>query len=476
MKITFVAAEAAPFAKTGGLGDVIGALPKALVKKGHQVSVILPYYDMIDHSFGDEVEDVLYFYTNLSWRRQYVGIKKLTRDGISFYFIDNQYYFFRGKIYGDWDDGERFVYFQLAALESLEKLNDIPDILHVHDYHTAMIPFLLKEKYHWINAYRNIKTILTIHNMAFQGQFDPAMLGDLFGVGAERYEDGTLRWNHCLNWMKAGLLYANRITTVSPTYAEEIQTSAFGKGLDQVMRMERGKLSGITNGIDTDLYNPQTDPYIEAHYMVENLSQKQVNKKALQERLGLPIEADIPLIGVVSRLTDQKGFHLVVDELEYLLQQDVQLVVLGTGDYRYEEAFTYFAQKYPHKLAAIISFDLALAQQIYAGSDLFLMPSAFEPCGLSQMMAMRYGSLPIVHEIGGLKDTVQPYNPFDHSGTGFSFNHFSGFWLTNTLLFALDIYRNRKEDWRQLQVNAMTKDFSWDTASQAYLNLYQEIL
>ncbi|EFR44143.1 glycogen synthase GlgA [Streptococcus pseudoporcinus] len=476
MKILFVAAEGAPFAKTGGLGDVIGALPKSLVKHGHQVAVILPYYDMIDQKFGQQVEEVLYFYTNVGWRRQYVGIKKLVKDRVTFYFIDNQYYFFRGHVYGDWDDGERFAFFQLAALEAMEKINFVPDLLHVHDYHTAMIPFLLKEKYAWIQVYQSIKTVFTIHNIEFQGQFDPAMLGDLFGLGMERYEDGTLRWHNGLNWMKAGVLYSDRITTVSPSYAQEIQTPAFGKGLDHLMRMESGKLSGIVNGIDTNLIDPENDPYLDYSFSVDDLSGKLKNKTNLQKKLSLPVEAGIPLIGIVSRLTDQKGFDLVVSELENLLNFNIQIVLLGTGYQQYEEAFSWFAQQYPDKLSANITFDLELAQQIYGACDLFLMPSAFEPCGLSQMMAMRYGTLPLVHEIGGLKDTVQAYNRYEKTGTGFGFKHFSGYWLTQTLLLALDVYHHHQEDWKKLQRNAMTQDFSWDTASLAYLTLYDQVV
>lgn len=475
MKIMFVAAEGAPFAKTGGLGDVIGALPKSLVKNGNEVAVVLPYYDVVDAKFGDQVEDVMYFYTELGWRRVYVGVKKIVRDGVTFYFIDNHDYFFRGHVYGDWDDGERFAFFQLAALELMEKVDFIPDVLHVHDYHTGMIPFLLKEKYHWINAYKDIKTVFTIHNIEFQGQFDPGMLWELFGVGYERYADGTLRWNDCLNWMKAAVLYADRVTTVSPSYAEEIKTPAFGKGLDQIMRMESGKLSGIVNGIDTDLFNPETDPHLVTHFSVDDLTGKAKDKAALQERVGLPVRDDVPLIGIVSRLTDQKGFDLVVNELSNILKRDLQIVVLGTGYADYENTFSWFGQHYPDKLSANITFDLELAQQIYAACDLFLMPSAFEPCGLSQMMAMRYGTLPLVHEVGGLRDTVESYNPVTGSGTGFSFNNFSGFWMTTTLDFALDTYKNHKDAWRKLQEQAMTRDFSWDSASQDYIVLYQDL-
>lgn len=472
MKIMFVAAEGAPFAKTGGLGDVIGALPKSLVKKENEVSVVLPYYDLVDQKFGHEIEDLFYFYVNVGWRHQYVGVKKVRRDEVDFYFIDNQDYFYRGCVYGEWDDGERFAFFQLAALELMEKIDFIPDVLHVHDYHTAMIPFLLKEKYHWIQAYQGIKTVFTIHNIEFQGQFSPDMLGDLFGVGNERYEDGTLRWNNCLNWMKAAVLYADRVTTVSPSYAHEIQTPAFGKGLEHVMRMESGKLTGIVNGIDTELINPETDPLIPYHFSSTDLTGKLKNKTALQERVGLPIREDVPLIGIVSRLTDQKGFDLVVEQLHNMLQLDLQIVLLGTGYHDYEAAFSWFASQYPEKLSANITFDLELAQQIYAACDIFLMPSAFEPCGLSQLMAMRYGTLPLVHEVGGLKDTVQPFNVFDNTGTGFSFNHFDGYWLTETLKLALETYKGNQLAWTTLQNNAMTQDFSWDTACQAYVELY----
>lgn len=475
MKILFAAAEGAPFSKTGGLGDVIGALPKSLVKQGYEVAVVLPYYDMVDAKFGDKVEDLLHFETNVGWRHQYVGIKKLLHEGVTFYFIDNQYYFFRGHVYGNWDDGERFAYFQLAVLEMMERVDFIPDILHVHDYHTAMIPFLLKEKYHWIQAYQGIKTVLTIHNLEFQGQFSDGMLGDLFGVGYQRYADGTLRWNDCLNWMKAGILYSDRVTTVSPSYAEEIKTAQFGCGLDQILRMESGKVVGIVNGIDTDLYNPETDKLIPHHFSAKNLAGKAKNKADLQKRLGLPVRADVPVIGIVSRLTRQKGFDVVVEELHNLLQEDVQIVLLGTGDPSFEQAFAWFGHAYPEKMSANILFDVTLAQEIYAASDIFLMPSRFEPCGLSQMMSMRYGTLPLVHEVGGLRDTVQPYNQYDGSGTGFGFNNLVGYWLRDTFLKAIYLYKDDKQAWKRLQEEAMTRDFSWDTASKAYADLYQNL-
>ncbi len=475
MKILFVAAEGAPFSKTGGLGDVIGALPKSLVKAGQEVAVILPYYDMVEAKFGDQIEDVLQFEVYVGWRRQFCGIKKTVLNGVTFYFIDNQYYFFRGHVYGDFDDGERFAFFQLAALEAMERIGFIPDVLHAHDYHTAMIPFLLKEKYRWIQAYQNIKTILTIHNLEFQGQFSEGMLWDLFRVGFERYADGTVRWNDCLNWMKAGILYADRVSTVSPSYAHEIMTPEFGCGLDQILRMESGKLSGIVNGIDTDIYNPETDPLLDYHFNKSDLSGKAQNKAKLQEKLGLPVRPDVPMIGIVSRLTRQKGFDVVVEGLHRMLQEDVQIVLLGTGDPGFEEAFSWFGQVFPDKLSANITFDVKLAQEIYAASDIFLMPSRFEPCGLSQMMAMRYGTLPLVNEVGGLRDTVQPFNPIEGTGTGFSFDNLTSYWLNWALETALDVYYNHPTVWKNLQVQAMECDFSWDTACQSYLDLYHSL-
>lgn len=475
MKILFVAAEGAPFSKTGGLGDVIGALPKSLVKAGQEVAVILPYYDMVEAKFGDQIEDVLQFEVYVGWRRQFCGIKKTVLNGVTFYFIDNQYYFFRGHVYGDFDDGERFAFFQLAALEAMERIGFIPDVLHAHDYHTAMIPFLLKEKYRWIQAYQNIKTILTIHNLEFQGQFTEGMLWDLFRVGFERYADGTVRWNDCLNWMKAGILYADRVSTVSPSYAHEIMTPEFGCGLDQILRMESGKLSGIVNGIDTDIYNPETDPLLDYHFNKSDLSGKAQNKAKLQEKLGLPVRPDVPMIGIVSRLTRQKGFDVVVEGLHRMLQEDVQIVLLGTGDPGFEEAFSWFGQVFPDKLSANITFDVKLAQEIYAASDIFLMPSRFEPCGLSQMMAMRYGTLPLVNEVGGLRDTVQPFNPIEGTGTGFSFDNLTSYWLNWALETALDVYYNHPTVWKNLQVQAMECDFSWDTACQSYLDLYHSL-
>lgn len=475
MKLLFTAFECASFFKTGGLGDVAGALPKELAKKGIETIVVLPYFTKMADCYKEQCEDVTSFIVHVGWRQQYCGIKRLIQEGVTYYFIDNLYYFDRENLYGYYDDGERFAFFQQAMIEMMEKIDFIPDILHVNDYHTAMIPFLLKEKYHWIQKFQSIRTVLTIHNIEFQGQYSPEVLPDLFGMGEERFHDGALRWHGNLNFLKTGITYANHINAVSPSYAEEIKTVAFGNGLEGVLQLESGKLSGILNGIDYDLNNPATDPVLIAPYSVTDLTGKAENKKELQRLMGLKQDSDIPLISVVSRLTYQKGFHLLLEELENLLQFNVQFVLLGTGDPKFEAGFTYLSQKYPEKCRVDINFDVKLAQKIYAGSDLFLMPSAFEPCGLSQMIAMRYGTLPIVHEIGGLKDTVEPFNSITGTGTGFGFVEFTGFNLMETIKQGIRLYEDDPESWKQVQKNAMKKDFSWTTACQGYIDLYHRL-
>ena len=466
MRTLFVAAECAPFFKTGGLGDIAGALPKALKEKGTEIKVVLPYFTKIADQYKEQIQDLFSYEVNVGWRKQYCGVKYLSLKGIDYYFLDNLYYFDRPDLYGYYDDGERFAFFQLAVIELMEKINFIPDVMHLNDYHTAFIPFLLKEKYRWIQAFDSIHTVLTIHNIEFQGQYDQGVLGDLFGMGNERYEDGTVRFNDCVNFMKAGILYADRVTTVSPSYAEEIKTAEFGAGLDVILRMESGKLSGIVNGIDYEMFDPAKDPALFENYDAKHLAKKIENKVQLQKHLGLPVNADIPLVGIVSRLTYQKGFHLLLEEMENLMQFDVQLVVIGTGDPNFENQFRYFGEQYPEKTSINIAFDLSLAQKVYAGVDMFLMPSAFEPCGLSQMISMRYGTLPIVHEIGGLKDTVEPYNPITNKGTGFGFDNFQPFYLMNVLKQAIELYQNHSEIWQELMQQAMAKDFSWNESSQ----------
>jgi starch synthase len=476
MKILFAASEAAPFFKTGGLGDVAGALPKELVRKGEDVRVVLPLWTNMADKYQDQLEDVLNFDVHVGYRTQYCGVKTMNLDGVQYYFIDNLYYFNRPGLYGYFDDGERFAFFQMAIIEMMEKVDFIPDLIHVNDYHTGFIPFLLKEKYKWINAYSEIKTVLTIHNIEFQGMYDKSILWELYGMGAERYDDGTVRWGDVLNVLKAGILYADRVNTVSPSYAGEIQTPEYGSGLDMVLRMESGKLSGIVNGIDYDMNDPETDKLIPFNFSAEDLSGKAKNKAEIQRRMGLPVRADVPLIAMVSRLTYQKGFHLVLQEMHALMGQDIQIVLLGTGDQQFEDGFRYFADRYPEKFSASISFDVKLAQLFYAGSDLFLMPSSFEPCGLSQMVSMRYGTLPIVHEIGGLKDTVQPFNPITGEGTGFGFVDYEAYFLRLTIEKATELYWNGRESFVKMQKAAMAEDFSWETSSQVYLDLYKSIL
>lgn len=475
MKTLFVAAECAPFFKTGGLGDVAGALPKALKEKGTDVKVVLPFFPKMPQRYKDQLEDLFSYEVYVGWRKQFCGVKYLKMNGIDYYFLDSLYYFDRPELYGYFDDGERFAFYQQAVIEMMEKIDFIPDVMHLNDYHTSFIPFLLKEKYRWIQKFSKIKTVLTIHNIEFQGQYDRSVLYDLFGMGCERYDDGTIRFNDCVNFMKAGILYADRVTTVSSSYAEEIKTPAFGSGLDVILRMESGKLRGILNGIDYDAFDPAKDPALFENYDQKHLDKKIENKVQLQKCLDLPVRPEVPVIGIVSRLTYQKGFHLLLQEMENLMQFDVQLVLIGTGDPNFENQFHYFGGKYPNKASIHIAFDVTLAQKVYAGADMFLMPSAFEPCGLSQMISMRYGTLPIVHEIGGLKDTVEPYNPITNEGTGFGFNIYESFYLMNAMKQAIELYQDHQDIWQGLMLEAMSRDFSWNESSEQYLELYKQL-
>ena len=479
MKLLFAASECAPFFKTGGLGDVLGALPKELVKKDNidRVSVILPYYSkFVKDELKSQLTDEFWDFVDVGWRREYVGVKSLIKDGVKYYFLENEHYFGRDGLYSYDDDGERFAFFNLAICQLLERLDYIPDVIHVNDWQTAMVPFLLKEKFNWINAYHKIKTVLTLHNMQFQGWLPGEALVDLYGMGMERFNEGVVRQDNMLNMLKAGLMYADKVNTVSPSYAEEIKTEAFGCKLDPILNFISGKLSGILNGIDYDAFNPATDPMIEHHFTKDDLSGKAKMKAALQAKLNLPVNPNVPLIGVVSRLTDQKGFDLVLSQLEAILQKDVQLVILGTGFPYIEDGFKYFAGRFPNKISTNIAFNLKFAQEIYAASDLFLMPSAFEPCGLSQMIAMRYGTLPIVHEIGGLKDTVEPFNPIWKTGTGFGFVQFDGGTLYQTVEKALEVYTDEHVVFEQMIQSAMNEDFSWSSKAQSYVDLYQSII
>lgn len=476
MKVLFASGEAAPFFKTGGLGDVAYALPKELVKQGIDVRVVLPYYTQMPQKYKDQVKELVHFRFQLGYKNVYCGIKTLEIDNVIYYFVDNLSYFDRPNIYGEWDDGERFGYFSTAIIEMLEVIDWIPDVIHANDWHTAMVPVLLVDRYHWKERLRNIRKVITIHNLRFQGIFDDNILSNIFGTGYNTYTDDGVKEQDKVNFLKGGMNFSDRITTVSPTYAQEIMTPAFGEGLDGAIRHNSWKLRGIINGIDYDLNNPENDPLIPHHFSIDDLAGKVENKLALQRRVGLEENPDIPIIGLVSRLTDQKGFQLIEEKLNDLLQRDVQIVLLGTGESQFENSFRYFENVYHDKMRAMIMFDLELAQLIYAGSDMFLMPSAFEPCGLSQMMAMRYGTLPIVHETGGLVDTVTPYNEFTGQGTGFSFNSFDSSTMLKVIDYALDVYHNKPKEWDKLVHNAMAADFSWEGPAKDYIALYQELV
>lgn len=477
MKVLFAAGEAAPFFKTGGLGDVAYALPKELVKQGVDIRVVLPYYSKMPVKYQELVEDVLNFTIQVGNKRVYCGVKTLTWEGVQYYFIDNQDYFNREGLYGYWDDGERFGFFSMAVIEMMEKVGFIPDVVHVNDWQTAMIPVLLVDKYHWIETYRQIRKVLTIHNIVFQGIYDPIILSSVFGTGYNIFHENGVQYFGNVNFLKGGINFSDVVTTVSPSYANEIQTPEFGAGLEGALRHNSWKVRGIINGIDYEKNDPETDEKIPYHFSSKNLAGKKKNKLFLQEKLGLPAGENIPLIASISRLTDQKGFQLVEEKLEELLHtRNTQVIILGTGEARYENSFRYFEERYPKKMRALIAFDVDLAQQIYAASDLFLMPSAFEPCGLSQMIAMRYGTLPIVHETGGLKDTVIPYNFATGEGTGFSFNGFNGYTMLGTIYRALDVYEKQPRAWKLLMEQAMAVDFSWSEPAQEYIAIYESLL
>ena len=477
MKLLFAATECAPFFKSGGLGDVLGALPKELAKKGHEVRVVLPYFvQQMPDKFKEDLEDVAQLTVKVGWRDEFCGIKQLKKDGVTYYFIDALKYFDRDALYGFDDDAERFAFFQLAAIEMLEVVDYIPEIFHVNDWQTAVIPVLLKDKYQWKTKLRDIKTILTIHNIMFQGVYDQVVLSDLFGIGYDAFHEQGLKYHNDVNFLKGGIYYADLVTTVSPNYADEIKTPEFGMGLHEDLQNVDYKLIGLLNGIDYDTYDPEIDQTIPATFTVKDLSGKAKNKAALQEQVGLPVDPEVALIGIVTRLDEQKGIQLILDSMDELMTyRHVQIVLLGTGKSYYEEGFDFFNHKYPDKFKGIIDFDVDLAQLIYAGCDMFLMPSAFEPCGLSQMNSMRYGTLPVVHETGGLADTVQPYNHVTVEGTGFSFYDFTAVTMRKTIDLALSVYYDYPEQWEQLIEQAMNEDNSWENAADKYVEQYKRL-
>ncbi|WP_160724090.1 glycogen synthase GlgA [Bacillus sp. USDA818B3_A] len=475
MKILFAVSECGPFAKSGGLADVAGSLPKELKSLGTDVRVILPKYGTISEQYKQKMKKVKEFTVSVGWRNQYCGIEELTHQGITYYFVDNEYYFKREGLYGYFDDGERFAYLNRAILEAIAELNFYPDVLHCHDWHTAMIPYLLRTEYYKRKGYGLIKTVFTIHNLQFQGIFPKDVLGDLLGLDYTSFQSGHLEFFGNINFMKGGLVAADKITTVSPTYKEEIQSPTYGEKLDGLLQARNEDLIGILNGIDEEFYNPAIDPLIYQNYKADTYSKKSVNKREIQKQFGLPEDAATPLLVMITRLTKQKGLDLVKCVFREILQEDVQVIILGTGDYEYEEYFRQTARIYPDKLKVHTGFSEELAHKLYAAADLFLMPSQFEPCGLGQLIAMRYGAIPIVRETGGLNDTVKAYNEFTDRGNGFSFQNFNAHDMLYTIQRALSFYHD-KPIWESIVKQAMEKDYSWAQSAFSYSQLYAELV
>ena len=477
MKILFAASEVAPFIKTGGLADVAGSLPQALAKEGHEVKVILPLYEGINGDWRSQMTFVKYFNVTLSWRQVYCGIFSLEREGVTYWFVDNEYYFKRWQMYGHFDDCERFAYFSRAIIETPGQLDWAPDIIHCNDWQTALVPvYLLEEKYR-IPQLGSTKTVFTIHNIEYQGRYGDQVLEDVIGLDRSYFNEGMLAYHRDVNLMKGAIMASSFVTTVSPTYAQELRTPFYAHGLDGVINQQSGKLQGILNGIDTQLYDPAANPGLACNYTFKTLDKgKAACKQALQQAVGLQENPDVPIIACVSRLVGHKGFSLVTDALHEMMALNIQMVVLGTGDWQYEEAFRHAQSQYPGRFAAQLTYSAPLSTMIYAGADLFLMPSVSEPCGLSQMIAMRFGTIPVVRETGGLKDTVTPYNKFDGTGRGFTFSNISAGDMLWVLREAVDLYYNNKKAWRGLQKESMSADFSWTNSAKQYLDIYQRIL
>lgn len=472
LKVLFVASEAVPFAKTGGLADVAGSLPKALRAQGIDVRVVMPKYGAVPEKYQEKMRFLFATTVDVSWRRQYCGVLETEQDGVPVYFIDNEYYFRRDGFYGYEDDAERFAFFSRAVLDMLPEIGFEPDVIHCNDWHTGLVGVFLKLLYQGDARYAKIKNVFTIHNLKYQGVFSKQVVPDVLGLAWEYFNNGDLEFFDAVNYMKGGIVYADVVTTVSRTYAKEVQYPYFGEKLDALLRSRADALHGILNGIDYDAYNPQTDAYIFARYDAEQPLGKVENKVELQKQLGLPVRRDVPLLAIVSRLVAAKGVDLfahIVDEL--LTDEDVQLVVLGTGDRQYEELFKSLAWRYPTKVSANILFHNELAHRIYAASDLFLMPSQYEPCGIGQLIALRYGSIPVVRETGGLKDTIEPYNKYARTGNGFTFANYNAHELLFAIKRALGLYSDTSQ-WDSLVKNAMTSDYSWRHSAELYKALY----
>ena len=476
MKILFATSECVPFIKTGGLADVVGALPKELIKSGADVRVILPLYKTMDAKWRAQAKLLLHFDVNLGWRRQYVGIHTIEYSGITFYLVDNEQYFARDYVYGSGtDEGERYAFFCRAVLEALPKLDFIPDVIHCNDWQTGLIPVMLKIQYNNLQMYQGIKTVYTIHNLKFQGIFPIDFIEELLGLGGLAYTSDSLEFYGMCSFMKGGIVYADEVTTVSPTYSQEIQTAYYGERLDGLLRSRAAHLSGILNGIDVGEYNPATDPFLAANYDVDSFDKKVENKLALQKELGLKEDAEAPMIGMVSRLSGQKGLDLVECVFDPIMNTGAQFVVLGMGESKYIDLFSWAQWRYAGQVSACFQMNNPLAHKIYGACDMFLMPSMFEPCGLSQLIALRYGTLPITRETGGLRDTVLAYNEYTGDGNGFTFLNYNAHDMLHVIENAVEMYKNKRSIFNGLAVRAMNGHYGWDRSAKTYLELYNKL-
>lgn len=474
MNILYITAEATPFVKTGGLADVAGSLPKAIKQHGHDIRVVLPLHSKIDKKYREKMKYIGYYYVDIAWMHRYCGVFELEHDGVTFYFLDNESYFNREQLYGEFDDAERYIFFSKAVVVLAKYLDFKVDVINANDWHTGLVPVYVNDFRNGDDFYKDTKTLYTIHNIKYQGIFDPAVFAMTgLDVGYMNYND--LEFHNAISFMKGGIVHSTKFNTVSKTYAENIKTSFYGEGLEDVINYHSYKLSGIVNGIDFDVWNPKTDNSITTNYTIRSINRKSKNKTELQKKYGLPIDPNIPMIGMVTRLTSMKGLDLLRFILDELLQENMQFVVLGTGDYEYEEMLKYFEYKYPDKVAARMYFSSEEANMIYASSDLYMMPSISEPCGISQLIAMRYGSIPIVRETGGLKDTVEPYNIYTDEGTGFTFANINAHELLFKTKEAVSLYINEREKFNKIIKNAMSKKFNWDQSSKDYIKLYKSL-
>ena len=475
MNILYVTSEAVPFCKTGGLADVAGSLPPSLAANGDRVSVILPLYETVKDKWGDRLHFEKWTFVRLAWRSVYCGLFSVEREGVTWYFIDNESYFRRSDLYGYYDDGERFAFFSRAVTELLRSLPEKPDVVHCNDWQSALVPVYIRDEAVRDDFYRSIRTVITVHNIEYQGRFGRETVEDLFGLDRGWFDGGTIAFDGDVNLLKGAIVTADAVTAVSPTYAQELKCAYFAHGLENVMRMSEGKLHGVLNGIDMKRYDPAHDESLAAPYSADDLAGKKKDKAALQKLLGLKEAPGTPVLAMVTRLVSHKGLDLVCETLDTIMEKDVQLVVLGKGEAKYETFFEYAKQRYGGRMAVHLGYSEQLAMQIYAGADLFLMPSKSEPCGLSQMIAMRYGTVPIVRETGGLKDTVRAYEAWNSAGNGFTFANYNAGDMCHVVCQAIDLYHNNRDVYALLQKRGMTADFSWKRSAQAYRDIYSSI-